>query len=82
MHFDGVVGNIVLQSKKNGKNEEFHENLLLRYEALVGLAELNKNFQIVLISSYSEILTTNFLNFFKSNNINFDAVYCMIPDGS
>ena len=44
MHFDGVVGNIVLQSKKNGKNEEFHENLLLRYEALVGLAELNKNF--------------------------------------
>jgi hypothetical protein len=67
MHFDGVVGNIVLQSKKNGKNEEFHQNLLLRYEALIGLAELNKNFQIILISSYSESLTMNFLDFFKTN---------------
>jgi len=69
MHFDGVVGNMVLQSKKNGKTEEFHQNLILRYEALIGLAELNKNFQIVLISCYSENLTMNFLEFFKSKSI-------------
>lgn len=37
MHFNGVVGDIVLQSKKNGKNEEFYQNLLLRYEAVEGL---------------------------------------------
>jgi|APSaa5957512535_1039671.scaffolds.fasta_scaffold32468_3 hypothetical protein len=80
MHFDGIVGNMVLQSKKNGKNEDFYQNLLLRYEALEGLTELNKNFQIVLISCYSESLTLSFLDFFKTNNIDFDGVYCMIPD--
>ena len=79
MHFNGVIGDLTIQYKKAGKYQDQIQELILRYEAIEGLQELIKNFQVVLYSMYSEALTNDCLEFFKKNEIEFDAVYCRDP---
>ena len=79
MHLNGVIGDLTLQTKKTGKFKDQIQELILRYEAIEGLQELIKNFQVVLYSKYSELLTMDCLEIFSKSKIEFDGVYCRDP---
>ena len=53
---------------------------MLRYQALEGLKEIGKHYEVVLYSFYSEKITESILEYLKSQdkNIEFDAVYCSL----
>ena len=81
IHFNGVLGDIILNEKINRRNmEEQSYSILLRYQAIEGLREIGKHYEVVLFSFYSEQITESILDFLKAQDmyIEFDAVYCSL----
>ena len=55
IHFNGVIGDVLINEKVNKKNmEEQSYSIMLRYQALEGLRDIGKHFEVVLFSFYSE----------------------------
>ena len=80
LHFDGVIGNLILSSQaKTFATEEVALKVFLRHAAPEGLRELNEKFQVVLFSTLKESMTLDLLDSLQSQSIpiTFDAVYCL-----
>ena len=55
INFNGVIGDIILNEKQGRKNtEELSNSILLRYQAIEGLREIGKHYEVVLFSFNGE----------------------------
>lgn len=91
-HHHTSKGNGGRYSRSYSKSDDYltsgTQQLILRHECLEPLAELQTNFQVILLSFYSQELTQRIVTYLldcagKSANacrkIHFDGVYCTQP---
>ena len=67
IHFNGVIGDVIINEKINKRNlEETSYSIMLRYQALEGLRDIGKHFEVVLFSFYGEQITESILEYLKA----------------
>jgi len=54
-----------LNEKHGRKNSDDSNSILLRYQAIEGLKEIGKHYEVVMFSFYSEQITESILEFLK-----------------
>ena len=70
IHFDGIVGDVV---QKNLGDDNYQ--LVLRRDAIEGLKQLGKHFQLVLYTMMTERYCRHFVDLLDREDVVFDAVY-------
>ena len=62
-----MIGDVIINEKMNRRNiEESSFSIMLRYQALEGLKDIGKHFEVVLFSFYGEQITESILEYLRA----------------